>query len=459
MSYIGRRDDIVVLSSGVKIDALALERTYDMHDGIVRTAVISKVDHSAPVLLIQPVLPNGRYMTYAIAYALIGHVLRHNETLSFDKRIQTENIIFVDELPVTTKLTINRKKIKKIWTESNGIWPGKLLIHSKGGRLRQNATDFPNIAEDETCRRIKILLQDVFDIPQDIMRRGQIDLVDLALSSSLAIATLARALEDRFGVQIRAHQIYSLRSVDDLCRLVEYERGDMIRPSSSIQSDSGKTMLSHGQYPGDLLVITGMSCCLPGGVRSTADFWSALLNPKLYHSHVSMSTPPSRWSSLFDVDCEMPPVMWLDDDAFSAKKSLIDSFRLSPRDIEDMSPNARLALQLSYQAIEDAAIAPKSLGGKSWGVYTSVNDSGWREREASKRNVHGKIHRFFPLSTVILTLIGLELSQALIGSADSTISGRLSYSLDLTGPAIEIKAACSSSAVAIHQGMLYTTLA
>ena len=150
------------------------------------------------------------------------------------------------------------------------------------------------------------------------------------------------------------------------------------------------TLTSQAQASGDSLAVTGMSCCFPGGVRSTAGLWSALLDPKSHRTQVPLSTSSSRWSSMPELDCKLPPVMWLDDDTLSAKESLAEFFNLSPRDISGMNPNSRLALQLGYQAIEDAAIAPKSLRGKAWGVYTSVNDSGWRERGASKSDIHGE---------------------------------------------------------------------
>lgn len=44
--------------------------------------------------------------------------------------------------------------------------------------------------------------------------------------------------------------------------------------------------------------------------------------------------------------------------------------------------------------------------------------------------------------------------MSIVGSADDAVGARLSYFLNLAGPAIEVKTACSSSAVAIHQGKL-----
>ncbi|PFH50122.1 hypothetical protein AMATHDRAFT_145969, partial [Amanita thiersii Skay4041] len=97
-----------------------------------------------------------------------------------------------------------------------------------------------------------------------------------------------------------------------------------------------------------------------------------------------------------------------------------------------MSPNARLALKLGYEAIEDAGIAPTTLNGKSWGVFTAVNDSGWGKKRMKILDLN-------------------DYAEGLSGNADDAIGARLSYFLNLTGPTMEIKSACSSSAVAIHQ--------
>ena len=91
LSYVGRCDDLIVLPSGTKINALDLESVYNRHDGITRTAVICKIDRSAPVLLVQPVLHHKHDITHIKASTLIDYVLRHNEKLSFEKRIKEEN--------------------------------------------------------------------------------------------------------------------------------------------------------------------------------------------------------------------------------------------------------------------------------------------------------------------------------------------------------------------------------
>ena len=49
-------------------------------------------------------------------------------------------------------------------------------------------------------------------------------------------------------------------------------------------------------------------------------------------------------------------------------------------------------------SIEDSGIAPKSLSGKNWGVFTSVNDSGWKEQRVEELDLKGvPLHSYFAL--------------------------------------------------------------
>lgn len=468
LSYLGRIDDLIVLASGIKINALDLEKTFNSHPDIVRTAVISDIDHLAPVLLVQPLHGDKTYLPREQASKLTDFILHHNEKLSYERRIRVENIIFVQELPATTKLTLNRKKIKKIWLESSGKWPGELPVLSAKPSIPLGCPqDFPSVggeANAETRRRVKALLVDVFDIPGDDLLDDTMYFSAFALTSSMAMTTLAKALETRFNVHIRAHQLYSLRSIDDICRLVDMAGQDNAEvratPSACGKSeDSMRTLMSQrDRHSANELVVSGIACCFPGGIYSTAAFWSALLSPETYEARASKSPPTPRWSSTSVDEADLPPVLWLDDKVLDNVEAVADFFQLPPQDVASMSPNARLVLQLGYQALEDAAIAPRSLAGKPWGVYTSVNDSGWRERRATEADMQGKKASISPLISHAYVGLDSDLAQGFIGNADSATGGRLSYFLDLTGPAMEIKTACSSSAVAIHQGNMSISL-
>ncbi|EPQ51312.1 thiolase-like protein, partial [Gloeophyllum trabeum ATCC 11539] len=174
--------------------------------------------------------------------------------------------------------------------------------------------------------------------------------------------------------------------------------------------------------------IAGAACRLPGGIDSLDKLWSVLLHPEDFAAQLGTAAPSSRWKA--DLNDELP-MGWLSEPLLDDDISFSEFFNISPADVKCMSPNARLVLQLAYNAIEDAGIAPRSLVGQKWSVYTSTNDSCWREMKQGDPGPEGV--------------------RTLIGAASDLAGARLSYFLDLRGPAIEVKTTCSSSAVAVHQ--------
>ena len=94
-------------------------------------------------------------------------------------------------------------------------------------------------------------------------------------------------------------------------------------------------------------------------------------------------------------------------------------FNISPHEAQSMNPHQRLILQESWKAIEDAGYNPKSLANSKVGIFIGAEASGYYY-------------------------------ETFTGSSDAIIASRLSYYLNLNGPAIVVNTGCSSSAAAIH---------
>ncbi|MDR3060288.1 MAG: SDR family NAD(P)-dependent oxidoreductase, partial [Prevotella sp.] len=94
-------------------------------------------------------------------------------------------------------------------------------------------------------------------------------------------------------------------------------------------------------------------------------------------------------------------------------------FQISPKEAEAMNPHQRLVLQESWKAIEDAGYNPKQLSGSQTGVFIGAEPTGY-------------------------------LGDSFTGYSDAIIASRLSYFINLNGPAFVVNTGCSSSAVAIH---------
>ncbi|MBC8951930.1 SDR family NAD(P)-dependent oxidoreductase [Xenorhabdus sp. PB62.4] len=108
-------------------------------------------------------------------------------------------------------------------------------------------------------------------------------------------------------------------------------------------------------------------------------------------------------------------------------------FQISPREAEAMDPQQRMALELSWHALEDAGYRADKLAGSRTGVYMGVCH--WDYAELIEQHVD-EIDAYYPT-----------------GTAYSIIANRVSHYFDFQGPSVVNDTACSSSLVAVQQAV------
>ncbi|MEX3612467.1 MAG: amino acid adenylation domain-containing protein [Burkholderia gladioli] len=251
---------------------------------------------------------------------------------------------------------------------------------------------------------------------------------DYGIDSILSVA-LVKRLNQRLGIQLGQTVIYDYSTIAALSRHVLEQRGgpaavvprrqpEAVASSESVVVETPAAAPVHAPAPAAVppvaetsrpapIAMIGMALQVPDA-EDADTFWANLVNgrdsirelPEAYGRPAHGASP--RGGALQGRDYF--------DAAF---------FGLSQEEAAGMSPAQRLVLEEGWKALEDAGQDPRGLRGSRTAVFVGAEPSGFFKGSFS-------------------------------GSSEAIIASRLSYLLDLKGPALVVNTGCSSGAMAIH---------
>ena len=183
------------------------------------------------------------------------------------------------------------------------------------------------------------------------------------------------------------------------------------------------------------VAIIGMACRYPGGGDTIDGYWDLLREGRSAVTEV----PSSRFDidDYYNADPAVPGSVYTRYGAFLPDITGFDAefYGLPPREALRMDPQQRLLMELAWESLENAGTSPTRLAGSRTGVMVGFLDTASSyirlQYERQGRGAYADPY----------------LGQ---GSSLSVAAGRISYYLNLTGPAMTIDTACSSSLVAVH---------
>jgi phthiocerol/phenolphthiocerol synthesis type-I polyketide synthase C len=179
------------------------------------------------------------------------------------------------------------------------------------------------------------------------------------------------------------------------------------------------------------LEILGLSLRLPGADDPEA-LWSLLESGG---SAVQDISPPERWRAerFLSRDAKALGTTYTFAGGYLRDGLSFDAaaFGMSRREAEQMDPQQRVLLEVTWEALEDAGIAPSRLAGRQVGVYVGASATDYAD-------------------VPLLDLASID-AHFMTGNSLAMVSNRISYAFDLKGPSLTIDTACSSSIVALAQ--------
>jgi polyketide synthase 13 len=250
-------------------------------------------------------------------------------------------------------------------------------------------------------------------------------MVELGLSSRDAVA-MAADIEDHTGVTVSIAVAFEHPTIESLANWIV--EGDPETEAADDDTDWTRT----GPVERVDIAVVGLATRLPGDLNTPDQTWQALLEGR----DAITDLPEGRWSEFM----EEPRLAERIKNARTRGGYLTDIkgfdsefFALSKTEADNIDPQQRMTLELTWEALEHARIPASSLRGESVGVFigTSVMD-----------------YSYLAMSDPTIAH-----PYAITGTASSIVANRVSYFFDFHGPSVAVDTACSSSLVATHQAV------
>ncbi|MBM7775039.1 natural product biosynthesis luciferase-like monooxygenase protein/amino acid adenylation domain-containing protein [Actinokineospora baliensis] len=234
--------------------------------------------------------------------------------------------------------------------------------------------------------------------------------------TSVAVVRLRTRLERELGRTIPHTVFFEYPSTAALVEHLTAGESTVVPPQATAPAEDNR------------IAVVGMALRFPGAA-TPEEFWQVLrsgtsaIRRFTDAEAAAAGVAPQRIAD----PTRVPAIGAIDDlDAFDA-----EFFGMTPQEARLTDPAQRLFLQCCYHALEDGGYATTE-PGTAVGVYAG-----------SGMNLYG--HQSGPAA-----VHPDDAMQATLGSQPDFLATRVAYRLGLTGPAIAVQTACSTSLVAIH---------
>ncbi|MGW6119715.1 polyketide synthase Pks13 [Nocardia sp. NPDC055165] len=258
---------------------------------------------------------------------------------------------------------------------------------------------------------------------------------EFGLASRDALA-LGGDIEDHTGVALAPTVIYQHPTIASLAEIIV--NGE---PEPEPEDSSEYTAAFAPSEAHDVAVV-GLSTRLPGAGTTPESTWEFIIG----RGDAIRELPEGRWSEFLtdpsvakSIDQANTLGGYLDQDVIKGFDA--EFFAMSPIEVEQVDPQQRLMMELTWEALEHARIPASDLKGGQVGVFvgSSTNDF--------------QMIASLGLGDTDPDAPASSRGYALLGGSTGIIANRVSYFYDFRGPSVTVDTACSSTIVAVHQAV------
>jgi len=266
------------------------------------------------------------------------------------------------------------------------------------------------------------------DIWRTLLRLDHVGVNDpffeLGGNSLLCVQMLTR-LQEKTGRVVPVASVFRYPTIAGLAK--NLSATDSLHPKEALEDRSVRRQDSQG------IAIVGMAGRFPGA-KNIEQFWHNLCQ----------GTESVTFFSDQELDLSVSPEARVNPTYVKARGILNDVekfdagfFGIGPREAQLMDPQQRLFLETSWEALEHAGHVPEQFQG-SIGLYAGAHNNTYFTTHISRRpDLVAQLGEF----------------QTMLANEKDYLATRTAYALNLTGPAISVVTACSTSLVAVVQAV------
>ncbi|ODB35868.1 hypothetical protein BB427_16300 [Pseudoalteromonas sp. BMB] len=400
------REDEQVKVNGVRIELGEIEHVLSSVNGIDSAVVIAKRLDEAD----------------SVNNQIVAYFKPEKEALSIgaEKALVNEaKTILASALPST--MQPNRLVLVKDWP-----------LNPNGKIDKSQLSKQDSVQSEAQLPQVDRVESKLIDIWKDLLQLNDLG-VDEGFfdvgGNSLTIVSMVNRVNKQFNVSIQLTDAFTHPTVS---ALASYLR-TLTEPT---QLD---TELSHSASPsqsldkGEPIAIIGMAGQFPDA-EDVAEFWHNIETGR--ESLETYTKDQLLQAGFSEEDINDPWFVGKGVTHKYVKEFDADYFGFTPKQAEIMDPQQRMLFESTQHALDDAGYGNTDIP-QNIGVFVGCSDSQY-------------LFNNLLLNRTLMAAMYKEISQA---NSNTYSASRLAYKFNLTGPAISIATACSTSLVAIHQAV------